>query len=119
MTYAAASCPERRCASAAGGGTARVGAAGWTTRRGFGADTSEACRPVRPSPARSGSVGGSQRKGVFQPFAYQPFVKTHQGSFDTRAALNTGRLVCSAKCSGKQDGHPASRHLFVCFLTGG
>lgn len=34
----------------------RVGAAVSMRHRGFGVDTSEACRPVRPSPALSGSA---------------------------------------------------------------
>lgn len=34
----------------------RVGAAVSTRHHGFGVDTSEACRPVRPSPALSGSA---------------------------------------------------------------
>lgn len=36
----------------------RAGAAVWMRHHGFGVDTSEACHPVRPSPALSGSVQG-------------------------------------------------------------
>lgn len=55
-TYAAASCQGRPCARVAAGGTGRAGGEGWMKHRGFGGDTSEACRPVRPSPTRSGSA---------------------------------------------------------------
>lgn len=36
-------------------GKGRVGAVVWMRHHGFGVDTSEACHPVRPSPALSGS----------------------------------------------------------------
>lgn len=55
-TYAAASCQGRPCVRVVVGGTGRAGAAVWMKDRGFGVDTSEACRPVRPSPALSGSA---------------------------------------------------------------
>lgn len=56
QTYAAASCQGRPCARVAVGGTGRAGVEVWMKHRGFGGDTSEACRPVRPSPTLSASA---------------------------------------------------------------
>lgn len=56
QTHVAASLQARLCACVVGAGTERLGAAGWMKHRGFGVDTSEACHPVRPSQALSGSV---------------------------------------------------------------
>lgn len=54
-TYVAASLQGSLCVRVAGAGMGRRGAAGWMRHHGFGVDTSEACRPARPSPALSGS----------------------------------------------------------------
>lgn len=56
QTHVAASLQACLGAYVVGVGMGRVGAAVWMRHHGFGVDTSEACHPVRPSQALSGSV---------------------------------------------------------------